>query len=236
MAKKSSPETIKSVAACFPEAMTADPTVSTAIETIATMTKASLAAACADMLPAEYPSKRKAERETETETLRRDFATLVAALFLGHKTDRETTDPNAAAIVTGARAWAREIEIQRIEAKAKEAAERMAETARAENPNAPTVRTLDGRTLTMPEAMAEIANRAQAMILDHEKTHGRPASDHDRRTAVRVARSELFGMTKSAAEAVTRATEKRARRMERDRRNFERDMKSRGISVASVIG
>jgi hypothetical protein len=219
MAKKSSPEAIESVGQCFPEGLREDPTAKTVIETIATMTKASLAAACADMLPAEYPSKRKAERETKMEALRRDFATLVAALMLGHKTDRETADPNAAALVTGARAWAREIEIQRIEAKAKEAAARLEAEANAD-PNEPKIRTLDGRSLTKAEAMAEIAHRAQVMIIDHERVTGRPARDHERRTAVRVARSELLGMTKSGAEAVTRAMEKRARKAARLAREF----------------
>lgn len=221
MAKKVSPEVIESVGQRFPEGLREDPTAKTAIETIATMTKASLAAACADMLPAEYPSKRKAERETEPEALRRDFATLVAALMLGHKTERDTTDPNGAALVAGARAWAREIEIQRIEAKAKDAAARLEADAKANaDPNEPKIRTLDGRSLTKAEAMAEIANRAQAMIIDHERVTGRPASDHDKRTAVRVARSELLGMTKSGAEAVTRAMEKRARKAARLAREF----------------
>ena len=98
---------IKTVSECFPEAMREDPTITTAIETIAKMTKRSLALACSELLPAEYPSKRKAERDTDTETLRRDFATLIAAYALGHKSEHETTDTTAKALALGAKAWAR---------------------------------------------------------------------------------------------------------------------------------
>lgn len=221
MAKKVSPEAIESVTKRFPDGTQNDPTIKTMIETIASMTKKSLALACAELLPAAYPSQRKAERETEIETLRGDFATLIAGVCLGHKTERESTDPNAAAVLGGARAWAREIEIQRIEAKAKEAGERMAKRVDDANGGA-MVRTLDGRELKQSEALAEIANSAHAMIADHEATHGRPASVHEQRTAVRVAKSEIFGMRPHEAATVAKAEEKRARKAARLARELPR--------------
>lgn len=206
-------ETIESVIQCFPEGLPADPTVARSIETIAGMKKNELALACAELLPSAYPSARKAERNHDVRELRRDFASLIATLFLGHKTEREATGTTARALVLGAKAWAREIEIQRIEAKAKALAAEIPKTG-------PTVRTLDGRTIAQSDAMAEIANNAQAMILDHARIYGRPARDHEKRTAVLVAKSELLGMTRAGAEAVARAQAKRARKAERLRAAF----------------
>lgn len=230
-ARKPDPDVSALVSSVFPEEIRNDPTIATMIATIALLSKAALALACSELLPVGYPSRRKAEREGDLSTLRTDLAMLIAGVCLGHKTERETSDENVKALLGMARAWAREIEIQRIEAKAKAAGERIAAKKDASGEK---IKTIDGRELPPSEFEREIVTRANALTRDHEETHKRPANQHERRSAIRIAAAELVGLSPQASRALSKAEEKRARKAYR--RLATAGQGSRSHEVEAVAG
>lgn len=205
-------KTSASVLEHFPENLREVPEVVSAAEIIAHETKPNLAEAASQAFPAAYPTIRRAMTEPVAQ-LRKDFAIALAGSFLGIDANYPTTTNRPIESARSiARAFAEELRISRLEQQAMAAAARQNEKIEAKA-GTQVVRRIDGSVIPLVTFLASVSELAIPLIQDHERVHGRPASTHEKRAAVRAARADVLGgYTKAETRTIVGAANKRARK------------------------